>query len=373
MAVDPITFGAASKWVYGAYSLLTGGNRLSAADRAAIDAAGVRPFRGVFRGAGGLVLSQSQAINRGRAILAAQAPVAAPLPAPPPYATPGDILREVFERNPTYRPGTSVPVPGNPDFEDLLRRPSPDIGTRTPTTWNPNAPPRTVPRVTAGSAVGVLARAAGLLGGLLYPTPTADSDLGYETKSAPAGEPPDPRRGPASRFRRRDRPDPRRPPLGQTIPDRMPPRDPRPTTIGEPLRAPLPVPIGAPLPAPRPRPQPRPTTTAGPRTSFDPLPLLLLRSIPRPGRTPDTLSPVLPGRPTGGTNRSPLSDRQPLTAPLPRPLPYAPPIGEPPCSCSSTRTKPKRKRKPREVCYRGTFTETRSSTLKVRKETIPCQ
>lgn len=35
--------------------------------------------------------------------------------------------------------------------------------------------------------------------------------------------------------------------------------------------------------------------------------------------------------------------------------------------------KRKKKREPRSVCYRGTFTETKSSTRKVRKEKIPCQ
>jgi hypothetical protein len=35
--------------------------------------------------------------------------------------------------------------------------------------------------------------------------------------------------------------------------------------------------------------------------------------------------------------------------------------------------KRKKKREPRSVCYRGTFTETKKSTRKVRKEKIPCQ
>jgi hypothetical protein len=42
------------------------------------------------------------------------------------------------------------------------------------------------------------------------------------------------------------------------------------------------------------------------------------------------------------------------------------------CNCSTT--KPKRKpKKPRDVCYRGTFVETRSGLAKVRKEKIPCR
>jgi len=381
VAVDPITFTAAARYVYGAFTALSGG-RLSAADRAAIDAAGVRPFRGVFRGAGGLVLSQAQAIQRGNTILAAQRPVALPTPpAPtgPTYQTPEGLLREVFERNPNYTPGRSVPVPGNPDFEDLLRRPSPDIGTRTPTTWNPESPTRTLPRAGPVSAVSVLARAAGLLGGLLYPTPTADSDLGYESRSDRGEAPPDLRRGARRRPRLRRRPEPQPEPLGQTTADRLPRPSARPVSTSLPQSGPQRVPIGTPLPSPFPIPSPAPSATAAPRPVAFPSPLPFLLplprpSVPRPGRTPDTMSPLVPGGSTASPNRSPRFDRQPrpLTQPLPQPL--ASPTGgsSDPCKCTRS-SKPKRKRKPRSVCYRGSFTETRASTLKVRKEQIPCR
>jgi len=41
--------------------------------------------------------------------------------------------------------------------------------------------------------------------------------------------------------------------------------------------------------------------------------------------------------------------------------------------CRERAKRKRKKREPRKVCYRGTFTETKSSTRKVRKEKIPCQ
>lgn len=41
--------------------------------------------------------------------------------------------------------------------------------------------------------------------------------------------------------------------------------------------------------------------------------------------------------------------------------------------CRERAKRKRKKREPRSVCYRGTFTETKSSTRKVRKEKIPCQ
>jgi len=400
VAVDPVTFAAAARYVYGAFSAL-GGGQLSAADRRAIDASGTRPFRGVFRGAGGLVLSQSQAIARGNAVLSAARPLPTPplVPtAPPPvYQTPEGLLGEIFERQPTFNPGQNRPVPGNPDFEDLLRRPDSTIGR------GPLPSERGIP--VARGAVPFLARAAGLLGGLLYPTPTADSDLGY--KAPPPPRPPRPTRRPTRPGRRppkppldvladllRDRP---RPPFPQTPADSLPRPDLRPNPR---TRQPAPDvgsnPIAPPRLLPQPQPQAVPTPTASPSTSTRPLPasrplpvprpstiawpylLPILAALPRPSSRPANRNPLTdsPGLSRPGTSGDTLTQirpaPRPLTAPLPQPL--ASPIGgsSDPCKCTRS-SKPKRKRKPRSVCYRGSFTETRASTLKVRKEQIPCR
>jgi len=376
---DPVTLTAAARYVYGAFSLFGGG--LSGAERRALEASGARPApRGLS--IDGRRVSQSEAIAAGRAVLA-RTPVLAPTPAPAPvpgrpYATPADVLREVLNRNPTYNPGTRPGLPPTvPEFEDLLRRPSPDIGTRNPTTWNPNSPAR-IPRAGPASAISVLARAAGLLGGLLYPTVLGDSDLGYESRSNPEAEPPDPRRAPRQRYRNRRQPDPQRPPLGQTIADRLPSPSARPVSTSLPRSEPRPVPIGTPQPSPFPQPLPAPSATAVPRPLSVPLPLLFPLPQPRPstrpGRTPDTMSPLVPGGSIASPDRLSMIDRQgrPLTAPQPQPLALPSGGGSDPCSCSRT-SKPKRKRKPRNECWRGTYVETRAGLSKTRKEKIPCQ
>lgn len=56
-------------------------------------------------------------------------------------------------------------------------------------------------------------------------------------------------------------------------------------------------------------------------------------------------------------------------------LPSPQPINQPQldkCKCPKKQTK-KRKRKPREECWKGSYTETAKGTLKRRREKVPCQ
>lgn len=55
-------------------------------------------------------------------------------------------------------------------------------------------------------------------------------------------------------------------------------------------------------------------------------------------------------------------------------LPQAQPVPkeDPACKCKPKK-KDNKKRKEREVCYSGTFTETKKSTRKVRRRKVPCQ
>jgi hypothetical protein len=63
-----------------------------------------------------------------------------------------------------------------------------------------------------------------------------------------------------------------------------------------------------------------------------------------------------------------------LTTPQPQPLTFQT-ANCPPCTSNAERDRKKRrkKREPRQVCYRGTFTETSTSLLKKRSRRIPCR
>lgn len=103
------------------------------------------------------------------------------------------------------------------------------------------------------------------------------------------------------------------------------------------------------------------------------------RSIPGQGvgPIPGISNPPQLGRielPGIGPSPSPLTN--PLTQPL---TSFQAAVAQSPAQeldrqCRErAKRKRKKKREPRSVCYRGTFTETKSSTRKVRKEKIPCQ
>jgi hypothetical protein len=97
-----------------------------------------------------------------------------------------------------------------------------------------------------------------------------------------------------------------------------------------------------------------------------------------PGTLPVTLSPAVPGLgsitlPGIGPSPNPLTN--PATLPL---TSFNPAVAQSPAQdldrqCRERAKRKRKKREPRNVCYRGTFTETKRSTRKVRKEKIPCQ
>lgn len=142
-------------------------------------------------------------------------------------------------------------------------------------------------------------------------------------------------------------PDPARPgtdlePFGDPL--TTPTSSPSPDVLGAPLPDFFPDPIGdpifaSPLPSPPGRDTPAPT---GPPEFFAPFEPLT------PTFTPDVVpEPIL-------TQFAP----DPLTS-------------KDQCDCG--KKKKKKKRKPRDVCYRGTYTETRNGLSKKRLEEIPCE
>jgi hypothetical protein len=97
-----------------------------------------------------------------------------------------------------------------------------------------------------------------------------------------------------------------------------------------------------------------------------------------PGTLPVTLSPAVPGLgsitlPGIGPSPNPLTN--PATLPL---TALNPAVAQSPAQdldrqCRERAKRKRKKREPRSVCYRGTFTETKRSTRKMRKEKIPCR
>lgn len=301
-------------------------------------------------------------------------------PAPSPLPTGGDLFEDLLRR-PSPGIGTRNPPPtGNPDFERILRGPPSDFERIMRGTYRPPDVRTPVTVARAGSLAGILARAAGLLGGLLYPSPLGDSDLGYKA----GGSKKRPPKGPKRRFRRQREPKPPRLlpwPYAQSIPDRTG-RRPEPSPA-----APLPVQIALPFPLPTPSPsaRPRPSTAPVPTTSpvgqtSGPLQNPLVFPLPFPFKFPTrlpripTVSPLAPLA-SGISNRIPRFDSRPLTGSQPRDLPSvltASAPGCPPCGDARGRRSGK-KRKPRTVCYRGEYVEKANGLTKFRKRKIPCR
>jgi len=391
--VDPVSAAAAAKYVYGAFSTLSRG--LSKKDKRALQASGATTaVRGLQ--IDGQRVTQRQSIRAGRAVLAAQAS-GAPQPVPRSLPTGGDLLDDLLNR--PHQQGRSVRVPSSvPDFERILNQPQQPYEPKPPSELD-RLLRRSPTAIRAARLAYTLARAGSLVGALFYPSPTADSDLGYRSPrpdarpASPPFEPPSASKGPKTRSRPSGRP-PRFPrvryePFPETAADRLPPRTPQPeartlprprsplqpSVLHEPVA--LPRAVSNPRPGPGTRTQPRavpvPTAVFAPHTLSLPSPLSVLPfMLPRPSQqpTPRLSNPLQAA--IEPSYRPGVSDR-PLTAPLPQPLAFAPPTPSEPCGCTKSGSKPKRKRKQRTECYRGTFTETRRSTSKIRKEKIKCQ
>lgn len=359
----------------------------NAAQRAALEEAGYGVLPDSVKGKGrvgqeyfrpdGTPISANRARLDAKVILAT--PPLVPIPAPPPPSLPtgGEILDDLLKR-PRTGP---VEVP-DPELERLLKRgPQSDFERLLEREYRPPdrpvAPTPDVPEPTKSPGslrrvLPVLGRVGGLLGGLLYPSETADDDVIYPLpEPQPAPQPPPP---PVS-----SPPAPQPPPPVPLVPadptvypfpeDEFP--APLPST-GQPAPSP-PTFVLLPLPPPSgevsPQPLPAPSPTATPAVQgpfFAPWLFSLPKfNVPKaPGRMPSLGNFIAP-----------------MPAPLPRGLTQLQPsplasaaFDEPPrdrCECSST--KPKRKRKPREICYAGDYREKRSGITKERRRRIPCQ
>jgi len=328
--------------------------------------------RGIL-GAGGDTLSPRLRgfFSDVKAASIAQTPGINPLPSSPPgLPTGGDVFQDLLKK-----PGTIGTGPTPDSFEDLIRRPR--SAPRPPPSDFEELLKRKPYRAARGSLAAALARASVLIGGLFYPSTLGDSDLGYKAPKTKTGRKGPPRR-PKLRTRTRDRELPP-PPFGQTIPDRLPPRDapsrdtrPRPQT--RPAILPSPT-------SPKARPQPRPgrAPTAAPLGRSNPNPAFLAFPFFSPGSRRAPLPAPLSFSPSPLTAndpiyRDPISDRG-LTAPLPAGLTFPTPLPGPsdPCSCPPKGSRTRRKRKPRTVCYRGEYVEKANGLTKFRKRKIPCQ
>lgn len=205
--------------------------------------------------------------------------------------------------------------------------------------------------------------------------------------------------------------------IGEPVPVEMPPGEkyfdvsppqpaPRPTIIEQPLPSPTwwELPYGNPDFGIGPRPGPAPAPTGTPRS--DPATPTLWPDL-EPGRSPqpDRTSPTAPdlfGAPLPDVVGNPFGDPftpSPLPAP-PGPKPRAPalpdflaptlapdlkpeptlpqfqpekPVNADTCQCSKKKKDKKKKRKDREVCYRGTYVETKRGLSKKRIEEVPCE
>lgn len=144
-----------------------------------------------------------------------------------------------------------------------------------------------------------------------------------------------------------------------------------PITVPDPLRVPLPL-------AP-PTPKTRPVAPPAGLPFDDPVevPLPTARPTPQPTPAPSTRAPPRVDTPFGSPFSFPVFGVGPARSPKPSlrpdPLLGGPPTGADPCNCQKDKPKKKKSRKPRDVCYRGTYTERSKSLIKSRKEEIPCR
>lgn len=239
------------------------------------------------------------------------------------------------EPPPRRQPRRPTPKPPEPD-----RRPRP-------------RPVREVPPI-----VRVLGRVGGLIGGIFFPSEIRP-DPPFGEMGPPTGGLPPPTSSPSSTPETRPEPELGAEPIPEiTVTGVQRPSPPVPAPRQAPP-VPLPAPRRAPRPAPRPssssppRPAPRPSSPPAPRLDFlPPLPLPVPRSSPRPA---PRFGPVpLPG---------------PRQEPLTRPK-----TDEQRCRERCERqSRKKRKKKTREVCFAGSYIETKRGLKKRRRKEVPCE
>lgn len=198
------------------------------------------------------------------------------------------------------------------------------------------------------------------------------------------------------------------------LPTFIPVHPPQHLPVPRPYTSPTPYPGAQPTPRPRPRPTPKPPTkparppkpvpvpfptpTPVPGPSADPTPWQWPFGEPAHNPTqwpgdpfppgdafPDLMSP--PTDDWGGVVPKPFNPTDPYTPPGYDPVPGTPPALDPlgfaepqpykadPCRCPKVKTKTRKpkKRRPREVCYRGTYTERALGLSKRKLEKVPCR
>lgn len=316
---------------------------------------------------------------------AAVAPWAFALPEVAPLATGGEILGELLGTElQMAEPGAAELASllqkdlGGGLLEQLLNRPLSNISI--PQTFAEITP---ATETAAGqlslfdTALGLASRALGALSLLTYSEP-AGQTLSQEQQAVEAqlqyggsyGAPPPPQPpGDTGGFVVPDTiPTPDIISPGLTVEAQRPAPDTTPSRVPSPLLASLLLPLTAllpgfrTLPGAKPVAQPSPATSPAIATATEPLRTVETAPGPgqRPGRGPSQqVSPGLAQLP------SPLTQTSPLQA-------TAPETQQQKCEKQKDQ-KQKKKRKQRQVCHRGTYTETRKSTLKHPKETIECQ
>lgn len=398
---DPVTLAAAASRVLTYASIAFGGGSLSKQEKRALEASGARGIRGAFRLPDGSMVSRDRAIAIGSAILAGGSPPIAP-GLPPVGGSP-----------------IPAPIPGVPGT------PPQTLPGRLPPRPGPISIPDRIPgRPAVGAAGGVLSRVLGNAAfWLFYPREAGrGSELcvrgpyGLVCPPIVASALPEALPGRGPRRRPRVRPGvldtPRRRERRRPIasPADAPPREagrpydaaassasvqylPEARVIEaiETLPRPSPgitVPQTAPATATRTSSATSSATAASSRAASNPLALsvpavlagltTLVRGVP--ATRPLTLSPTIPAvRPLPAILPSSSSFPQSALAPaqaLGLTSANARSVGlesDLDRTCRERARRRRKKRKERTVCYRGSYTETRSGTIKRRKEKIRCR
>lgn len=306
------------------------GGGLNARERAAIQTARAEGYTRDRQG----WLSPEGVRMTERAVIAAvgtRGPVMPPTGTAPPYQSP---IGRPGPAPPIMPPGGTAPPYRSPINADELRRYVEEQARRRaeqaarqprfprPPVVDPNA---TIARTVTSSA-RILSGVAGIIAGVLYPTPTSSTD------TIPGPMPGD-SRGPTRRPVIRPRP-----PL--PVPGRIP----------DILSPPVP---GTPTPTPVIRPEPVLTSPQPTGPTFDPsdlpTPTAPPAPTPAPPRIPRDLALLLPAvipflaPGSSSPPRTPLTPTQPGA--LQSPLPLTGPGNCPPCRCNDKGQQRKRKRK----------------------------
>lgn len=336
-------------------------------------------------------------------VVSAPAPPSQPAP-PPPASVPKPSVAPMIGEMPFVTITAARPAPKPTRRRAPVRRskPAPKPSRRTRPTTRPS-PGRV--RIPVPSLIAALSRLAGVLAltpaylaalaklsdfgtqswyERIYGVPFDARDQRREDGQTNAGESPSRSERTAPRDRidpltdmptvtipgTRPRPVVSAPPVLRPVP--KPSVDLSPFPVESPTDVPVEVPRRVNEPAPQPRPRPQPSPDIVPSPAADPVPFAEPAPAPAPAPAPSPRP-----RPSVQPTPSPLNPfaEDPMKAPQPQPQPQ-PDAAKDPCDCKGKKKKPKdkqKKRKQREVCYRGSYTETSRGLIKRRREQVDCR